>query len=72
MPNETILSRRGLFAKIGILFDAFVGLALAVPIVQFLLSSISRRSSKSDGSAAAPGFRNLCSGCEKRGAVERR
>jgi Rieske Fe-S protein len=46
MSNETILSRRGLFAKIGILFDALVGLALAVPIVQFLLSSISRRSSK--------------------------
>jgi len=46
MPNETILSRRGLLAKIGILFDALVGLALAVPIVQFLLSSISRRSSK--------------------------
>lgn len=44
MSNETILSRRRLFAKLGILFDVLVGLALAVPIVQFLLSSIMRRS----------------------------
>jgi Rieske Fe-S protein len=40
MSNETILTRRGLFMKIGILFDGLVGLALAVPIVGFLLSSI--------------------------------
>jgi Rieske Fe-S protein len=41
MSNETMLTRRGLFMKLGILFDALVGLALAAPIVQFLLSSIS-------------------------------
>jgi Rieske Fe-S protein len=40
VSNETILTRRGLFMKIGILFDGLVGLALAVPIVGFLLSSI--------------------------------
>jgi Rieske Fe-S protein len=40
MSNETILSRRRLFAMIGILFDALVGLALAVPILGFLLSSL--------------------------------
>ena len=44
MSNETILSRRRLFAMLGILFDALVGLALAVPIVRFLLSSIMRSS----------------------------
>jgi Rieske Fe-S protein len=42
MPNETMLTRRGLFMKMGILFNGLVGTALAVPIVQFLLSSITR------------------------------
>jgi quinol---cytochrome c reductase iron-sulfur subunit, bacillus type len=42
MPNETLLTRRGLFMKMGILFNGLVGTALAVPIVQFLLSSITR------------------------------
>ena len=42
MSNETMLTRRGLFMKIGILFNGLVGTALAVPIVQFLLSSITR------------------------------
>jgi Rieske Fe-S protein len=45
MSNETNLSRRQLFAKMGILFDALVGLALAAPIVGFLLSSIMHWSS---------------------------
>jgi quinol---cytochrome c reductase iron-sulfur subunit, bacillus type len=42
MPNETLLTRRGLFMKMGILFNGLVGTALTVPIVQFLLSSITR------------------------------
>jgi Rieske Fe-S protein len=42
MSNDTTLSRRGLFMKLGILFNACVGAALAVPIGRFLLSSITR------------------------------
>ena len=42
MPNDTTLSRRGLFMKLGMLFNACVGAALAVPIGRFLLSSITR------------------------------
>ena len=39
MPNET-LTRRGLFMKLGILFNGIVAATLAVPIVRFLASSI--------------------------------
>jgi len=42
MPDETTLSRRGLLMKLGILFNGLVGTAIAVPIVRFLLSSITR------------------------------
>ena len=43
MSNETTLvSRRGLFMKLGILFNGLVAAALAVPIGRFLLSSITR------------------------------
>jgi Rieske Fe-S protein len=42
MQNDTTLSRRGVFMKLGILFNACVGAALAVPIGRFLLSSITR------------------------------
>jgi quinol---cytochrome c reductase iron-sulfur subunit, bacillus type len=42
MPNDTTLSRRGLFAKLGMLLNVCVGAALAVPIGRFLLSSITR------------------------------
>jgi Rieske Fe-S protein len=42
MSNETTLSRRRLFMKLGILFNGVVAAALAVPIVRFLLSSITR------------------------------
>src|SRR5262249_29451133 len=42
MPNETIVTRRGLLMKLAVLFNGLVGLALAVPIVQFLLSAITR------------------------------
>src|SRR5271155_5969775 len=42
MPNENTLSRRGLFMKLGILFNGLVATALAVPVVGFVLSSITR------------------------------
>jgi Rieske Fe-S protein len=42
MPNENSVSRRGLFMKLGILFNGLVATALAVPVVGFLLSSITR------------------------------
>src|SRR4026207_222882 len=42
MQNDATLSRRGLFMKLGMLFNACVGAALAVPIGRFLLSSITR------------------------------
>jgi Rieske Fe-S protein len=42
MSNETTLSRRGLFMKLGILFNGMVAAALALPIGRFLLSSITR------------------------------
>jgi Rieske Fe-S protein len=40
--NETKFSRRGLFTKVGILFNGVVAAALAVPIVQYLASSVTR------------------------------
>jgi Rieske Fe-S protein len=42
MSNENNISRRGLFMKLGMLFNALVASALAVPIIGFLLSSITR------------------------------
>jgi Rieske Fe-S protein len=42
MSNENELSRRGLFMKLGIVFNAVVASALGVPIVGFILSSITR------------------------------
>lgn len=42
MLNENMLSRRGLFMKMGMLFNGLVATALAVPIVAFLLSSVTR------------------------------
>jgi menaquinol-cytochrome c reductase iron-sulfur subunit len=47
MPNDPTLSRRGLLMKLGILFNGIVATAIAVPIVRFLLSSISRGRSNS-------------------------
>ena len=40
MSNETPLTRRGLFMKLGILVNGAVAATLAVPIVRFLVSSI--------------------------------
>src|SRR5262249_32976211 len=42
MPNENTLSRRGLLMKIGMLFNGVVATALAVPVVRFLFSSVTR------------------------------
>ena len=42
MSNETLLTRRGLFMKLGILFNGAVAATLAVPILRFLLSPIVR------------------------------
>ncbi len=42
MSDENKISRRGLFMKLGILFNGLVAAALAVPIVRFLSSSITR------------------------------
>lgn len=42
MSNESTLTRRALFTKVGILFNGLVAVALAVPIVRFLLSSVTR------------------------------
>src|SRR5262245_20636545 len=42
MSNETMLSRRGLLTKLAILFNGLVGVVLAVPIVRYLLSAITR------------------------------
>jgi menaquinol-cytochrome c reductase iron-sulfur subunit len=42
MSDENPLSRRGLFMKLGILFNGLVATALAVPIVRFLLASVTR------------------------------
>jgi menaquinol-cytochrome c reductase iron-sulfur subunit len=42
MQNENMLSRRGLFMKLGILFNGLVATALAVPILRYVLSSVTR------------------------------
>jgi len=42
MSSETILSRRGFLVKIGILFNGLVGAVLAVPIVGYIFSSLTR------------------------------
>ena len=36
MPNENVLSRRGLFMKLGMLFNGVVAAALTAPILGFL------------------------------------
>jgi Rieske Fe-S protein len=40
--SESLLSRRGLLTKLGILFNGLVATALAVPMVGFVLSAITR------------------------------
>lgn len=45
MPNENRISRRGLFMKLGILFNGLVAAALTVPILRYVLSSVTRGNS---------------------------
>ena len=42
MSNEKLLTRRGMFMKLGILFNGVVATALAVPIARYLFSSATR------------------------------
>ena len=42
MTNENSISRRGLFMKLGILFNGLVATAIAVPIVRYMLASVLR------------------------------
>jgi len=42
MSTDNTISRRGLFMKMGILFNGLVATALAVPVVRFILSSVTR------------------------------
>ena len=44
------LTRRALFMKVGILLNGIVGVILAVPIVQYLLSPVARERKESDDS----------------------
>ena len=41
-PETASLSRRGFFMKLGILFNGFAAIVLALPIGRFLFSSITR------------------------------
>ena len=40
--TDALISRRGVFMKLGILFNALAATVVAVPIVGFLFSSITR------------------------------
>ena len=40
--SDGTISRRGFFTKLGILFNGFAAMVLAVPIVRFLSSSVTR------------------------------
>jgi Rieske Fe-S protein len=42
MPDQDIISRRTLFTKLGILFNGIAAAVIAVPIVQFLVSALTR------------------------------
>ena len=42
MSDESSFSRRGLLMKLGVLLNGVVAAAIAVPIVRFLLSSVTR------------------------------
>jgi quinol---cytochrome c reductase iron-sulfur subunit, bacillus type len=46
LSTEDTLSRRGFFMKLGILFNGFAAMVLAVPIVRFFLSSVARGQGK--------------------------
>ncbi len=40
--NEVAISRRGFLMKVGVLFNGFAAMVVAVPIVRFLLSAVTR------------------------------
>ncbi len=42
MPNEETLSRRGLLVKLGLLLNGLVAAALAVPVLRYVLSPVTR------------------------------
>jgi menaquinol-cytochrome c reductase iron-sulfur subunit len=42
MTPETVVSRRAILVKIGVLFNVLVGAILAVPIVRYLMSPVTR------------------------------
>jgi menaquinol-cytochrome c reductase iron-sulfur subunit len=44
--RDGTLSRRGFFAKLGILFNGFAAMVVAVPILRFLLSSVAQGQKK--------------------------
>ena len=54
--RETAVSRRGFFVKLGILFNGLAAAVVAVPIVGFLLSSITR--GRGNGCGRKQGNRN--------------
>ena len=41
-PTDASLSRRGFFMKLGILFNGFAAIVVALPVARFLLASITR------------------------------
>src|SRR5260370_35970855 len=43
MPDPGGFTRRGFLMKIGLLFNGVVGLALAVPILRYVLSPVNRQ-----------------------------
>jgi len=56
-PSSQEVTRRGFFAKIALLFNGFVGAALAVPILRYLASPVTRRAQKREMTL---GFRLVC------------
>jgi len=44
MESDNTITRRGLFMKLGVLFNGLVAVVLAVPIVRFLLSAVAGES----------------------------
>jgi len=44
VSNEILMTRRGLFMKLGVLLNGVVGIALAVPFVRYLFASATRAS----------------------------
>jgi Rieske Fe-S protein len=56
MSQQTEISRRDLFMKLGIVFNAIVGVILAVPIIRYLLSPVVLKSTKDNESWVSLGM----------------